>query len=49
MPRKLIMLKAMLLKAGFEKRAGKGSHTISRHRDLPKTFLVLSGNDGDKG
>ena len=39
-------LKAMLLKAGFTSRPGKGSHTVWSHPKLEHS-LTLSGNDGD--
>ncbi|MHC5830775.1 MAG: type II toxin-antitoxin system HicA family toxin, partial [Nostoc sp.] len=45
MPKKIRELKAMLLKAGFIYRSGKGSHTVWSH---PLLFysLTLSGKDG---
>jgi predicted RNA binding protein YcfA (HicA-like mRNA interferase family) len=46
MPKKIRELKAMLRKAGFVQRAGKGSHTIWSHPKLSE-FIVLSGKDGD--
>lgn len=46
MPKKVRELKAMMLKAGFVSRRGKGSHTIWRHPKLSGS-LTLSGNDGD--
>ncbi|MGB0561292.1 MAG: type II toxin-antitoxin system HicA family toxin [Spirulinaceae cyanobacterium] len=45
MPKKLRELKAMLRKAGFTSRPGKGSHTVWSHPLLPYS-LVLSGKDG---
>jgi len=36
---------ALLRKAGFTSRSGKGSHTVWAHPDLSES-LVLSGNDG---
>jgi len=46
MPRKIRELKAMLRKAGFFPRPGKGSHTIWEHPDLDDDF-TFSGGDGD--
>lgn len=46
MPKKLRELKAMLLKAGFDCKPGKGSHTRWRHPLLPEHPLTLSGRDG---
>jgi predicted RNA binding protein YcfA (HicA-like mRNA interferase family) len=46
MPTKIRELKAMLRKAGFEQRAGRGSHTVWSHPDLPEK-VVLSGQDGN--
>ena len=46
MPRKIRELKAMLRKAGFFPRPGKGSHTIWEHPDLDDDF-TFSGSDGD--
>ncbi|MEH2121506.1 type II toxin-antitoxin system HicA family toxin [Nostoc sp.] len=45
MPKKIRELKAMLFKAGFTYRSGKGSHTVWNH---PLLFysLILSGKDG---
>jgi predicted RNA binding protein YcfA (HicA-like mRNA interferase family) len=45
MPRKIRELKAILAKAGFRWRPGKGSHTIWEH-PLAERPVVLSGNDG---
>jgi len=45
LPNKIRDLKSMLRKAGFVQRAGKGSHTVWSHPDLPDV-VVLSGNDG---
>ncbi len=45
MPKKIGELVAMLIKAGFENRGGKGSHRNFLH---PKGIRVtLSGNPGD--
>ena len=46
MPKKIRELKAMLRKAGFLSRPGKGSHTVWEH---PALFdkITLSGGDGD--
>lgn len=45
MPKKIRELKAMLLKAGFVYRPGKGSHTVWSHPLLDYS-LTLSGKDG---
>ena len=45
MPRKLRELKADLLRAGFIRRSGKGSHTVWSHPDF-STRITLSGKDG---
>ncbi|MHC5598329.1 MAG: type II toxin-antitoxin system HicA family toxin [Nostoc sp.] len=45
MPKKIRELKAMLLKAGFTYRSGKGSHTVWSHPLLVYS-LTLSGKDG---
>jgi predicted RNA binding protein YcfA (HicA-like mRNA interferase family) len=45
MPKKIRELKAMLLKAGFIYRPGKGSHTVWSHPELTYS-LTLSGKDG---
>jgi predicted RNA binding protein YcfA (HicA-like mRNA interferase family) len=47
MPKKIRELKAMLKKAGFSWRPGKGSHTVWRHLKLPNKRVTLAGNDGD--
>ena len=46
MPKKLRELKAALRRAGFIRRAGKGSHTVWMHPHLDDV-VVLSGSDGD--
>ena len=46
MPKKIRELKAMLKKAGFSERSGKGSHTKWLHRLYPGR-VTLSGKDGD--
>ena len=46
MPKKIRELKAMLRKAGFFMRSGKGSHTVWEHPNL-KEDLTLSGQDGN--
>ena len=46
MPKKIRELKAMLRHAGFDVRAGKGSHTVWSHALLAESVTV-SGNDGD--
>jgi predicted RNA binding protein YcfA (HicA-like mRNA interferase family) len=45
MPKKIRELKAMLSKAGFRWRPGKGSHTIWEH-PLADKAITLAGNDG---
>jgi predicted RNA binding protein YcfA (HicA-like mRNA interferase family) len=45
MPKKIRELKAMLRKAGFVCRPGKGSHTKWEH-PLATRPVVLSGSDG---
>lgn len=45
MPKKIRELKAMLKKAGFRWRPGKGSHTNWEH-PLASKPVTLSGNDG---
>jgi predicted RNA binding protein YcfA (HicA-like mRNA interferase family) len=47
-PKKIRELKAMLLKAGFTYRPGKGSHTVGRH-PLLEDSVTLSGQDGADG
>jgi predicted RNA binding protein YcfA (HicA-like mRNA interferase family) len=46
MAKKIRELKAMLLKAGFTYRSGKGSHTVWNHSKLEYS-LTLSGKDGN--
>ena len=46
MPKKIRELKAMLRKADFSSRPGKGSHVVWRHPSLSDK-LTLAGNDGD--
>jgi predicted RNA binding protein YcfA (HicA-like mRNA interferase family) len=46
MPKKIRELKAMLRKAGFLYRPGKGSHTIWGHPAL-RDKIALSGAEGD--
>ena len=46
MPKKIRELKSLLLKAGFSKRPGKGSHTVWRH-PLLSGSVVLSGQDSE--
>ncbi len=46
MPKKIRELKTMLSKAGFEMRAGKGSHTVWSHSMIVES-ITISGNDGD--
>ena len=45
MAKKIRQLKALLAKAGFRWRPGKGSHTIWEH-PLADRPVVLSGQDG---
>ncbi len=45
MPKKLRELKALLQRAGFVRRSGKGSHTVWDHPTVPN-IVVLSGKDG---
>ena len=45
MPKKVRDLKAMLRKAGFRWRPGKGSHTIWEH-PLADKSVTVAGNDG---
>ena len=47
MPPKIRELKAMLRKAGFAYRSGKGSHTVWKHPALPEDEITVSGKDGD--
>jgi predicted RNA binding protein YcfA (HicA-like mRNA interferase family) len=47
MPRKIRELKAMLLKAGFIQRTGKGSHTIWIHEKMADMPITIAGKDGD--
>lgn len=47
MPKKIRELKAMLLRAGFYSRPGKGSHVVFKHHALPADRVTLSGSDGD--
>ncbi len=44
MPKKIRELKALLRKAGFTSRPGKGSHTVWPHPQAPQT-VTLSGDD----
>jgi predicted RNA binding protein YcfA (HicA-like mRNA interferase family) len=47
MPKKIRELKAMLSKAGFTKRPGKGSHSIWVHDKIPELPITIAGKDGD--
>jgi predicted RNA binding protein YcfA (HicA-like mRNA interferase family) len=47
MPKKVRQLKAMLKKAGFRWRPGRGSHTVWDHPSYPEISVTVSGNDGD--
>ena len=46
MPKKVRELKAMLRKAGFYSKPGKGSHTVWWHPILSAKF-TMAGGDGD--
>jgi hypothetical protein len=46
MPKKIRELKAMLKKAGFHWRPGKGDHTFWEHSVHPDVTVTVSGNDG---
>ena len=46
MPKKVRELKAMLRRAGFFWRPGKGSHTVWEHPMLSGS-LTIAGRDGD--
>ncbi len=46
MPKKIRELKAILRKAGFSSRPGKGSHTFWVHSALTDR-ITISGADGD--
>ena len=45
MPKKIRELKAMLSRAGFVRRPGKGNHSVWAHPRLPQRKVVLSRND----
>ena len=47
MPKKIRELKAMLKKAGFRWRPGKGSHTVWTHLKFRGKKVTIAGNDGD--
>jgi predicted RNA binding protein YcfA (HicA-like mRNA interferase family) len=47
MPKKIRELKSLLMKAGFNYRAAKGSHTRWVHPLLPSEPITIAGNDGD--
>jgi predicted RNA binding protein YcfA (HicA-like mRNA interferase family) len=47
MPLKIRQVKAILKKAGFYFRPGKGSHTVWKHLSLPGFEITLAGHDGD--
>ena len=47
MPKKVRELKAILLKAGFTYRQGKGRHTIWTHDQLAELPITIAGKDGD--
>jgi predicted RNA binding protein YcfA (HicA-like mRNA interferase family) len=46
-PKKIRELKAMLRKAGFTMRPGKGSHSVWSHVKLMGKKVTIAGNDGD--
>jgi predicted RNA binding protein YcfA (HicA-like mRNA interferase family) len=46
MPKKIRELKAMLARAGFVTRGGKGSHSNWIHPARPNLRVTLSGKDG---
>lgn len=46
MPKKIRDIKAMLLKAGFSSKPGKGSHSKWKHPDL-ESYVVIARKDGD--
>ena len=46
MPKKIRELKALLLKAGFEWRKGKGSHSVWNHKNIDYP-ITISGKDSD--
>jgi predicted RNA binding protein YcfA (HicA-like mRNA interferase family) len=46
MPKKIRELKAMLRRAGFYSRPGKGSHTKWYHLKLQREPVVLAGQEG---
>jgi predicted RNA binding protein YcfA (HicA-like mRNA interferase family) len=47
MPKKIRQLKAMLRRAGFTRRPGKGSHTVWTHPRTPGKSVTVAGQDGD--
>jgi predicted RNA binding protein YcfA (HicA-like mRNA interferase family) len=47
MPKKIRELKAMLRKAGFTWRPGKGSHAVWTHPRLRGSPVTVAGHDGD--
>lgn len=46
MPPKIRQLKSALLRAGFQSRSAKGSHTKWIHPQFPGVYVTLSGKDG---
>jgi len=46
MAKKIRELKAMLRKAGFASRPGKGNHSVWSHPKLSGRSVTVSGNDG---
>jgi predicted RNA binding protein YcfA (HicA-like mRNA interferase family) len=47
MAKKIRELKAMLRKAGFSSRPGKGNHSVWSHPRLSGRNVTVSGNDGN--
>ncbi len=47
MPKKIRELKAMLRRAGFLEKSGKGSHVNFVHPTIAGLRVTISGNDGD--
>lgn len=46
MPKKIRDIKAMLQKAGFSSKPGKGSHSKWKHPKL-NSYIVIARKDGD--
>jgi len=47
MAKKVRELKAMLQRAGFTSRPGKGSHSVWSHPKLPGKSVTIAGTNGD--